>query len=90
MWQYIVHKQGGTVGHSSRPAAGAKGAAFAAERHQLLVMASLTPDPEKTMLKSAGSNGNTTEHSGNRNKASCARGSRHTIKLHLEVYFCDN
>jgi hypothetical protein len=51
MGQDFIHQQGGAVGHSSRPTAGAKAAPFATERHQLLVMASLTPDPEKAMLQ---------------------------------------
>ncbi len=42
MRQDVIHQQGGAVGHSSRPAAGAKGAAFTTIRHQLLIMASLT------------------------------------------------
>ena len=53
MWQDIVHQQGCAVGHSSRPAAGAKAAPFATERHQLLIMASFTPDSEKAMLQPA-------------------------------------
>jgi len=51
MRQYFVHQQGGAVGHSSRSAAAAKAAAFAAKRQQPLILASLTPDPEKVMFK---------------------------------------
>jgi hypothetical protein len=51
MRQDFVHQQGGTVGHSSRPAAAAKTAALATERHQPLVMAGLTSNPQKTMFK---------------------------------------
>jgi hypothetical protein len=53
MGQDIIHQQSGAVGHSSCPATGAKTAAFTTERHQLLIMASLTPDPEKAMLQPA-------------------------------------
>jgi hypothetical protein len=53
MRQDFVHQQGGAVGHSARPAAGAKATPLTTERHQLLIMAGLKPDSEKTMLKSS-------------------------------------
>jgi hypothetical protein len=53
MGQDIIHQQSGAVGHSSCPATGAKTAAYTTERHQLLVMAGLTADPEKAMLQPA-------------------------------------
>jgi len=51
MRQDFVHQQSSAVCHPPRPATGAKTAAFAAERHQFIVMAGLTANPQKAMLK---------------------------------------
>ena len=53
MGQDFVHQQSSAVCHPLRPATGAETAAFAAERHQFFVMASLTANPQKAMLKPA-------------------------------------
>lgn len=41
----------GTVGHTARAATRAKAAPLATERNELLVMAGLAPDPQKSMFK---------------------------------------
>jgi len=51
MRQDFVDQQSGAVGHSACSAAAAKTALLTAERHQPLVMAGLTLDPQKTMFK---------------------------------------
>jgi hypothetical protein len=53
MGQYFIHQQSSAVCHPPRPATGAKTAAFATESHQLLIMAGLTRNPEKSMFKSS-------------------------------------
>ena len=52
MRQNRVHQQRGAFSHAARSATGAKTTAFATERHQFLVVASLTANPQEAMLKS--------------------------------------
>jgi hypothetical protein len=52
-WQNSVYEQRGNFSHAARTATGAKATAFATERHQFLIMAGLTANPEKPMLQPA-------------------------------------
>jgi len=49
----VIHQQSCAVSHPPRPATGAETAAFAAERHQFLMVTGFTTYPEKAMFKPA-------------------------------------
>jgi hypothetical protein len=51
MGQYFFNQQGGTFCHTTCPATGAEAAALATEGDQMLRMAGVTLDSQKTMLK---------------------------------------
>lgn len=51
LWQDVVHEQCRRLGHPPRAAARAEAAALATERDQLLGLAGVALDPQKTMFK---------------------------------------